>query len=90
MISYASERVVSRGLNGSPPQPDVIERPGVQLDFVMLEVFELFGTDLELKVEVRNILGTDHLEYQEIGGNRLDINSYREGRTFGASLSATF
>ncbi len=90
LVSYASERVVSRGLNGTPPQPDVIEKPGVQLDFVMREGLKLLGTDLELKVEVRNIFGTGHEEYQQSGSNRLDINSYREGRTFGASLSATF
>jgi outer membrane receptor protein involved in Fe transport len=90
LIGYASERVVSRGLNGTPPQPDVIERPGWQIDFVAREGFELAGLDLELKFEVRNILGTDHLEYQQVGDNRLDINSYREGRSYGLSLSTTF
>ncbi|MGX7895900.1 TonB-dependent receptor domain-containing protein [Tsuneonella sp. HG222] len=90
LVSYASDRVVSRGLNGSPPQPDVIEKPGVQLDFVMREGFKALGTDLELKIEVRNILGTDHVEYQQSGDNRLDVNTYREGRSFGASISATF
>jgi outer membrane receptor protein involved in Fe transport len=90
LISYASERVVSRGLNGTPPQPDVIERPGWQLDFVVREGFDLFGREIEFKAEVRNILGTDHLEYQDAAGNRLDINSYRDGTSFGISLSTTF
>lgn len=90
LISYASDRVVSRGLNGTPPQPDVVERPGWQLDFVMREGITVFGQELEFKAEVRNILGTDHLEYQEADGNRLDINSYREGTSFGVSLSANF
>ncbi|MGV3556222.1 MAG: TonB-dependent receptor domain-containing protein [Croceibacterium sp.] len=90
LLSYASDRVVSRGLNGTPPQPDVIERPGWQLDFVMREGISVFGQELEFKAEVRNILGTDHLEHQEADGNRLDINSYREGTSFGVSLSATF
>jgi TonB-dependent receptor len=90
LLSYASERVVSRGLNGTPPQPDVIERPGWQLDFVMREGFTVFGQEFEFKAEVRNILGTDHLEYQASNGNRLDINSYREGTSYGVSLSANF
>ena len=90
LVSYASDRVVSRGLNGTPPQPDVIERPGWQLDFVMREGFNLLGQVLEFKAEVRNILGTDHLEYQDAEGNRLDVNSYRDGTSFGMSLSAAF
>jgi outer membrane receptor protein involved in Fe transport len=90
LVSYASDRVVSRGLNGTPPQPDVIERPGWQLDFVMREGFNVFGQELEFKAEVRNILGTDHLEFQDAEGNRLDINSYREGTSYGVSLSANF
>lgn len=90
LLSYASERVISRGLNGTPPQPDVIERPGWQLDFVMREGFDILGQELEFKAEVRNILGTDHLEYQDSGDNRIDVNSYREGTRFGVSLSANF
>lgn len=90
LLSYASERVVSRGLNGTPPQPDVIERPGVQLDFVMREGVRVAGREFEIKAEVRNILGTDHEEYQQSGDNRLEVNSYREGRSFGLSVSTTF
>lgn len=90
LLTYASERVVSRGLNGTPPQPDVIEKPGVQLDFVAREGFELFGRSLEFKAEIRNILGQDHEEYQESGDNRIDINSYDVGTSVAVSLSATF
>ncbi|MXO59978.1 TonB-dependent receptor [Altererythrobacter salegens] len=90
LVSYASERVVSRGLNGTIPQPDIIERPGVQLDFVWREGFNLLGVDLEAEAEVRNILGTDHEEYQQSGSNRLDVNTYKEGTTYGLSISANF
>ena len=90
LLTYASERVVSRGLNGTPPQPDVIEKPGVQLDFVAREGFELFGRALEFKAEIRNILGQDHEEYQQSGDNRIDINSYDVGTSVSLSLSTTF
>jgi TonB-dependent receptor len=90
LVSYASKRVVSRGLIGSPPQPDIYEKPGVQLDFVDREGFNLFGRALEAKVEIRNILGTKHEEYQQSGDNRLDVNTYKVGRTFALSLSTTF
>jgi outer membrane receptor protein involved in Fe transport len=88
LVTYASDRVISRGLNGSPPQPDVIERPGVQLDFVWREGFDLFGAEIEAKFEARNILGRGHREFQQAGANRIDINSYDVGTTFAFSLGA--
>jgi outer membrane receptor protein involved in Fe transport len=90
LVTYASERVVSRGLNGTPPQPDVIEKPGVQLDFVAREGFDLFGRALEFKAEIRNILGQDHEEYQQSGDNRIDVNSYDVGTSLALSLSTRF
>ncbi|MXP41589.1 TonB-dependent receptor [Altererythrobacter soli] len=90
LLTYASERVVSRGLNGTPPQPDVVEKPGVQLDFVAREGFDLFGRALEFKAEIRNILGQDHEEYQQSGDRRIDVNSYDVGTSVALSLSTTF
>jgi outer membrane receptor protein involved in Fe transport len=90
LLTYASERVVSRGLNGTPPQPDIVERPGLRLDFVAREGFTLFGQEVEAKVEVRNILGTRHQEFQQSGENRIDVNTYDVGTTFAGSLSVTF
>ncbi len=90
MLNYASDRVVTRGLNGSPPQPDVIERPGFRLDFVAREGFSLFGKDVEAKVEVRNIFGRRHEEFQQYEANRIDVNTYNVGTTFSGSLSVTF
>jgi hypothetical protein len=90
LLTYASTRVVSRGLNGSPPQPDILEDPGFRLDFVAREGFELFGQALEGKIEVRNILGRKHEEFQQSGDNRIEINTYDVGTTFAGSVSVTF
>ena len=87
MVTYASKRVVSRGLNGSPPQPDIIEVPGLRLDFVMREGFSLFGKEIEGKFEARNLTGRANVQYQQSGSNRIETNSYDLGRSF--SLSAT-
>lgn len=89
LISYASKRVASRGLNNTT-QPDVIEYPGIQLDFVAREGVNLLGVAAELKFEARNILGTKHQEYQSNGTNRIDHNTYDVGRTFSLSASVTF
>ena len=87
LINYASDRVVSRGVFGSPPQPDIYESPGVRIDFVVREGVKLFKRELELKFEARNITGRRHIEFQRAGERRLDFNSFNVGRFF--SLSGT-
>lgn len=90
LVTYASDRVVSRGVFGTPPQPDIYERPGIRLDFVAREGFKLFNQELELKFEARNLTGRRHIEYQRSGGTRLDVNSYDVGRSFAVSASLKF
>jgi len=90
LVSYASNRVVSRGLNGSPPQPDVIEKPGLRIDFVMREGFKLLDREIELKFEARNITGVKHEEFQQSGTNRIDLNTYDVGTTLALSASVNF
>lgn len=90
MLTYASDRVISRGLNGSPPQPDVIERPGIRLDFVAREGIDLGGKEVEVKFELRNLTGQNHEEYQIFGANRIDTNSYDVGQSVSLSASIKF
>jgi len=90
MITYASDRVVSRGVFGTPPQPDILERPGVRIDFVAREGVKLFERELEVKFEARNLTGRRHVEFQQSGSNRLDVNSYDVGRSFSLSASLKF
>lgn len=88
LVSYASERPVFRSQGGLP---DVIEKPGVNLDVVARQGFTLAGNEVELKLEARNLLGTRHQEYLVNGtGLRVDSNTYDVGRKFAASLSITF
>ena len=91
LLSYSSDRVVSRGATGSPPQPDVIERPGLRLDFVARQGIELaLERELEVKFEVRNITGRKHEEFQQSGDTRLDFNTYDLGRVATLSASVKF
>jgi len=89
LINYASKRVVSRGLVNSG-QPDIIEYPGVRVDFIARQGLELLGREVELKFEARNLTGEKHEESQKAAGNRLDVNTYDLGRTFTISASAKF
>lgn len=87
LLSYASERVVSRGGGG---MPDIIERPGLRLDFVMRQGLEFLGREVDVKLEARNLTGRRHEEFQQAGANRIEINTYDVGRSFSASLSVKF
>ena len=87
LLTYASDRVTSRGASG---QPDIIERPGFQLDFVARQGIRLGGVDMELKLEVRNITGTQYREFQESGDNRIYYNRYKQGTSGSIGLDINF
>lgn len=87
LLTYASKRAVSRGTTG---QPDVIEKPPVQLDVVLREGVAFLGQELELKFEARNLLHSRHREYQQNGANVVEFNTYDLGTTFALSAQVKF
>jgi hypothetical protein len=87
LLTYSSRRVTNRGPGD---QPDVVEEPGLRLDFVMREGIRLFGLEGELKFEARNLTGEDYEEFQALNGSRVDTNRYDLGRSFSLGLEVTF
>ncbi|MDE1467596.1 TonB-dependent receptor domain-containing protein [Aurantiacibacter sp. D1-12] len=87
LVNYASERVTSRGTAGLP---DIVEDPGLTVDFVYRQGLDLFGSEAELKLEARNIFGRGNEEFQTNGVDRFEINTYDVGTSLSASLSITF
>ncbi|HEX8578555.1 MAG TPA: TonB-dependent receptor plug domain-containing protein [Allosphingosinicella sp.] len=87
LLTYSSRRVTNRGAGD---QPDVVEEPGLRLDFVMREGIRLFGLEGELKFEARNLTGEDYEEFQQLGASRIDTNSYKFGRSFSLGLEVKF
>lgn len=87
LLSYASERVTRRGTAGLP---DIVEDPGLTLDFVARQELTLFKLPLELKFEARNIFGRGNFEFQQVPTNRIEVNSYDVGTSFSFSVSAEF
>ncbi|KQN40794.1 TonB-dependent receptor [Sphingomonas sp. Leaf407] len=94
LFNYASDRVTNRGpanLSGVGFQPDIIERPGIRLDIVGRQGFEIAGAKLEVKAEARNLTGTRFNEGQTFdGGNMVYINRYDQGRIFSLGVTAAF
>ncbi len=87
LLSYASDRVTSRGAAGLP---DIFESPGLTVDLVAREGFSLYGQDLEMKLEARNLFGRGYSEFQQRGGNRVYYNRYDMGTSFSMSVTARF
>jgi outer membrane receptor protein involved in Fe transport len=87
LFTYSSRRVTNRGPGD---QPDIVEEPGISLDFVMREGIRLFGVDGELKLEARNLTGEDYEEFQTLNGSRIDTNSFDRGRSFSLGLEVKF
>lgn len=89
LFNYASKRVTSRGLVNTG-QPDIFENPGLTIDFVARQGFNFGKDQVEFKFEARNLTGRRHVEYQQSGANRIDINTYDVGRLFALSASLKF
>ena len=90
LVTYSSDRVSSRGVNGSPPQPDVVERPGFRLDLVARQGIKIAGQQADLKFELRNLTRTKYSEFQQSGDNRIIYNQYDPGVSGSIGLSFTF
>lgn len=87
LLTYASDRVTQRGAG---QLPDLVERPGVLLDFVWREEVMMASLPMELKFQVRNILGTEYRESQTLGDSRILNNRFDVGTSFSLGLTARF
>lgn len=91
LLNYASDRVTNRGpIQGTLRQPDIKEKPGFRLDLVGRQGFKLLNTEMELKIEARNLTGTPYKEFQKAGANTIYLNRYKMGRSFSLGLTANF
>ncbi|RYD67502.1 MAG: TonB-dependent receptor [Sphingomonadales bacterium] len=95
MANYASDRVTNRGpvppSGTGVPEPNIVERPGWRFDVVARQGIKVFGAELEVKLEARNLTGRKNEEFQIFpNGVRRDINTYRLGRSVSAGISAKF
>jgi outer membrane receptor protein involved in Fe transport len=87
LTTHVGERISARG---RPQQPDIVQYPGTIVDLVIRQGFAAFDQDFTLGIEARNLLGEDFEEFQELGGGRVDVNTYDLGVSYSVSLSARF
>ncbi|MDP3495194.1 MAG: TonB-dependent receptor [Hyphomonadaceae bacterium] len=86
LFTYTSERASARGPGG---QPDIIQEPGLMLDFVYRRDFATWGRPFTIKFKAGNLLDEDFLESQTFGREIL-VNQYDLGRSFSVDLSTKF
>ncbi|MBS7671275.1 TonB-dependent receptor domain-containing protein [Croceicoccus gelatinilyticus] len=86
LLSYASKRVTRRDFQ----RPDIIENPGLTVDFVARQGADFLGVPVELEFEARNIFGRDNFEYQANDQYRIENNTYAVGTSFSLGVSMEF
>ena len=70
-------------------QPDFVEDPGLSIDIVARTDVKI-GIPMELSFEARNITGRDNFEFQQLGANRIEFNTYDVGTSFSFGVKAEF
>ena len=92
LFTYASNRVTNRGgVQSGVTLPDLIEEPGIRLDFVARQGVKIGRTQAELKFEARNLTGTGYRERIRFDDETtVDINRYDVGTSFSIGLGVRF
>ncbi|MDJ0978600.1 MAG: TonB-dependent receptor [Erythrobacter sp.] len=86
LFNYASERVTTRGF----ATPDVVEDPGLTVDFVARSDISPLGLPVEVSLEVRNIFGRDNFEFLENETGRIEVNTFEVGTRVQLGVQARF
>lgn len=91
LVGWVGDRVLQRGFSSvGSTLPDVVERPGIQLDLVFRQDVVMLGGDFTIGITGRNLLAEAHEEFQISGLGRTEFNTYDRGRSLSASLTAKF
>ncbi|MFZ9709406.1 MAG: TonB-dependent receptor domain-containing protein [Steroidobacteraceae bacterium] len=85
--TYVGERISARGRIGLP---DLVQKPGLLLDFVARTSFDVYGFDTTVSLEARNLLDENFEEFQSLGSQRVEVFTYERGRSYSLGLSIKF
>lgn len=93
LLNWVDERILQRGRpDGTSQIADVVQDPGIQLDFVYRRDITVRDRDLTIGLSARNLLGEKNEEFQLNGGElgRTEFNTYERGTSLSASVTAKF
>lgn len=83
LFNYAGKRISDVGSFGVP---DVIEKPPIEVDFVMAKAFDVLGGQLEFSFKAKNLLNS---EFKRTQGGQV-YESWPLGRTFSLGAKVRF
>lgn len=87
LVGWVDQRIARRGLGSLP---SVIEEPGTNVDLVYKRRFKLAGRDLSVGLSLRNLLDTQHREFQSSSLGETDADTWSRGVSYSISVSADF
>ena len=88
IANYVSERISARGNN---LRQDLMEEPGLTLDFVLRKTLRFGTTPVTLGFSARNLLDRGYDEYIEGGGGqKIHVLRYDPGVSYSFSISTGF
>lgn len=90
LVGYVSERILIRGTPSGLGVPTVFEDPGVNLDVVFRQTFNIGNSEIVLGASGRNLLNTEYNEYQRTALGSTPYNRYDRGTSFSLSLTAKY
>ncbi len=89
LVNYVSDRIRTGELL-SLNVPAFIEQPPTTVDLVWNKGFEANGGEYEFSLNIENILGEGYQAYQELNGDRVDIDTYDQGTVVSFGLKRKF
>lgn len=96
LYNTVGDTINAGGVDIQPDNPDtkglddIFQRRRDQLDFVWVVNIEPFGTPVQAKFAVENILNDDYIETEKNKGEEFITHKYRTGQTFTFGLSYKF
>jgi outer membrane receptor protein involved in Fe transport len=90
LVGWVDERILQRGFGAGGGLPDIVEDPGINVDLVWRHDFTLADRAFTIGLAGRNLLDTEHREYQATDVGDFDVNTYDRGRSWSASLTTRF
>jgi outer membrane receptor protein involved in Fe transport len=91
LFGWVDDRILQRGVPLPGAElPDVIERPGIQLDAVFRQTINISDVPVTFGLSARNLLAARHREFQTSTLGETEFNTYDRGRSISASVTTEF
>jgi len=89
LVNYVSERIRS-GEILARNIPAFLEQPPMTVDFVWNKGFNMGGGDYEFSLNIQNLFGESYEAYQELGPDKVYVDTYKQDTVFSIGLKRRF